>query len=532
MSSSLADCGVGKTTIARELARHLGAVHVRIDSTEPAIRASGTVYQPLNDTGYHVGYAVAEDNLRLGRTVIADSINPLRLTRDAWIAVASRAQSGAAEIEVTRSDPLRHRERLETRPGDISGLRLPTWEEVVSREYEPWNRAHIVIDATGRSVAESVKEIREILAIANPSQILRHHLPHNTPNHLRPMFARSALQRIRPLKTTGTGNLHLPPVIRLGAHNRNLPISRTISKHMLNDCHNLRPQRRVSRVMHLHQNCHTKSLRRAPSGHGACFDMRACQAANFPSPFEIPTRSEAGRSIIWGYGKTSRHPRSTSQARQSQLGAFHSARPGSRDRIRTAGPALATHRRHICLLARATTVVPAEQESVLHPRMAAWGVGYYRRSKRQRRSITIYYLGSNTRKPNQARTKSPAFRGCKIRVLPAFSLRGIPHVLVRGARRATNVPLSASLRQSGLVLGQSAAGNLDRIVSSSTQCGLRHRGKLISKLSNLSDDVLDDTSFPDAVRKIGTETCHRGGEDRKTKEHSWDARVFVCKEFV
>ena len=156
--------GVGKTTIARELAGQLGAVHLRIDSIEQAIRDSGMVTQPLNDMGYRIGYAVAEDNLLLGRTVIADSVNPLQLTRNAWIAVASRAGVGAAEVEVTCSDPQRHRQRLETRSADISGLRLPTWEEVVSREYEPWDRGHIVIDTTGRSVAEIVKELRESLA--------------------------------------------------------------------------------------------------------------------------------------------------------------------------------------------------------------------------------------------------------------------------------------------------------------------------------------------------------------------------------
>jgi predicted kinase len=155
--------GTGKTTIARELARQLGAIYVRIDSIEQAIRDSGTVNQPINDTGYRVGYAIAEDNLRLGRTVIADSVNPIQLTRDAWIGVAHRAQVGAAEVEVICSDPQQHRQRVETRPSDISGLRLPTWEEVVSREYEPWERKHIVIDTTGRSVAESVKELREAL---------------------------------------------------------------------------------------------------------------------------------------------------------------------------------------------------------------------------------------------------------------------------------------------------------------------------------------------------------------------------------
>jgi predicted kinase len=129
--------GVGKTTIVKGLARQLGAVHLRIDSIEQAIRDSGMATQSLNDVGYRVGYAVAEDNLRLGRTVIADSVNPLQLTRNAWVAVASRVGVCAAEVEVTCSDPHLHRQRLETRPTHISGLRL-TWEEVVSREYEPW----------------------------------------------------------------------------------------------------------------------------------------------------------------------------------------------------------------------------------------------------------------------------------------------------------------------------------------------------------------------------------------------------------
>ena len=155
--------GTGKTAIARELARQVGAIYVRIDSIEQAIRDSKTVNQPLNDTGYRVAYAIAEDNLRLGRTVISDSVNPIQVTRDAWMAVAHRSQVRPAEVEVICSDPQQHRQRVETRLADISGLRLPTWEEVMSRQYEPWCRKHIVIDTTGRSVAESVEELREAL---------------------------------------------------------------------------------------------------------------------------------------------------------------------------------------------------------------------------------------------------------------------------------------------------------------------------------------------------------------------------------
>ncbi len=155
--------GVGKTAIARELARHLGAVYLRIDSMEEAIRASGMVSQPLNDAGYRVAYAVAEDNLRIGRTVIADSVNPLKLTRDAWIEVANRAKVRAIEIEIKCSDISEHRRRVETRFADTPGSRVVTWEEVTSREYHAWDREHLVVDTADGSVEQSVNTLRAAL---------------------------------------------------------------------------------------------------------------------------------------------------------------------------------------------------------------------------------------------------------------------------------------------------------------------------------------------------------------------------------
>jgi predicted kinase len=155
--------GVGKTALATELARRIGALHLRIDSIEQAIVASGVVTHPLNDVGYRVAYAVAEDNLRIGRTVIADSVNPVRVTREAWVGVANRVRVRALEIEVTCSDVTEHRRRVETRTTDIPGLKLPTWEEVVSREYHRWDREHLLIDTGGRTVSQNVDAIRQVL---------------------------------------------------------------------------------------------------------------------------------------------------------------------------------------------------------------------------------------------------------------------------------------------------------------------------------------------------------------------------------
>jgi len=156
--------GAGKTAIARELARQIGAAHVRIDSIEQAIRGSVTGSLPLDDVGYRVAYAVAEDNLRIGTTVIADSVNPLRLTRDAWVNVTKRAGVRAVEVEVTCSVPEEHRRRVEARAADIPGMTMPTWADVVAREYHPWDREHLVIDSANRPIDENVRLIRATLS--------------------------------------------------------------------------------------------------------------------------------------------------------------------------------------------------------------------------------------------------------------------------------------------------------------------------------------------------------------------------------
>jgi len=149
--------GVGKTTVARELARELGAVHVRIDSIEQTIRDAGVV---VEDLGYRVGYAVAADNLRLGRTVVADSVNPWPLTRAAWREVASHASVPALEVEITCSSTEEHRRRVETRIADVDGLRLPSWQQVLDRDYRPWENADIVIDTAEEDVQRIVAVIK------------------------------------------------------------------------------------------------------------------------------------------------------------------------------------------------------------------------------------------------------------------------------------------------------------------------------------------------------------------------------------
>jgi predicted kinase len=130
--------GSGKTTLARAVASELGAVHIRIDVIETALETSGAVSLEAHpELGYRVAYFEAIEHLRQGRHVIADSVNPITVTREAWRWVASEAGAQIVEVEVVCSDPTEHRRRVEARVADISGHVEPTWNDVVTREYEP-----------------------------------------------------------------------------------------------------------------------------------------------------------------------------------------------------------------------------------------------------------------------------------------------------------------------------------------------------------------------------------------------------------
>jgi len=156
--------GVGKTTLAREVATATGAIHLRIDSIEQALRNAGW---NIEGEGYRVAYAVAEDNLRLGRTVVADCVNPWPLTRNEWQAVANRAGVRAVNVEIICSDVDEHRRRVESRSADIAGHRVPTWSEVVERDYRPWDGDHLVIDTAQSDVRRSVGTILSAMGVTS-----------------------------------------------------------------------------------------------------------------------------------------------------------------------------------------------------------------------------------------------------------------------------------------------------------------------------------------------------------------------------
>jgi predicted kinase len=149
--------GTGKTTIAGALAARLNAVYLRADTIETALRDGGV--SKIDGLGYMVGYATARENLQIGNTVIADSVNPWQLTRDAWRAAARDIGKPFFDVEVICSDKDEPRRRVENRSNDIPGLALPSWQEVVDRDYDACTEPRLEIDTAVLGVEATVEKV-------------------------------------------------------------------------------------------------------------------------------------------------------------------------------------------------------------------------------------------------------------------------------------------------------------------------------------------------------------------------------------
>jgi predicted kinase len=156
--------GVGKTTIARGLAREIGAVYIRVDSIETALKNSLLRIDPVEDAGYLAAVAVTKDNLALGLDVVADTVNPIELTRRLWSDAADACGARLLNVEIVSSDQTEHRRRIETRRSDIAGLDQPDWERVQSRGYEAWTSERLVLDTGRLPGSHCVKRIIETIA--------------------------------------------------------------------------------------------------------------------------------------------------------------------------------------------------------------------------------------------------------------------------------------------------------------------------------------------------------------------------------
>ena len=149
--------GTGKTELSQRLARYVNAAYLRIDTIEQGLRDHCRLN--VEAEGYQLAYSMAADNLKLGLSVVADSCNPWEITRREWEGIAIALGIRFLNIEVTCSDQAEHRRRVETRRNTITNLKLPTWEQVESRDYQSWTTPRIIVDTSQRLVDDSFSDL-------------------------------------------------------------------------------------------------------------------------------------------------------------------------------------------------------------------------------------------------------------------------------------------------------------------------------------------------------------------------------------
>ena len=147
----------GKSTLSMLLAKEYCAVYLRIDTIEQGLR--DLCKFDVRGEGYRLAYRIASDNLKLGHHVVADSCNPIMLTRREWEEIAIQNESIFTNIEAVCSDKEEYRKRIETRKADIKGLKLPTWDEVENREYHSWENERIIVDTANKSIEICFEEL-------------------------------------------------------------------------------------------------------------------------------------------------------------------------------------------------------------------------------------------------------------------------------------------------------------------------------------------------------------------------------------
>ena len=158
--------GSGKSMLAEGVSRALSIPLFSIDPIEAAMWRGGLKKDQTGIAAYEVAIALADEQLRLGHSVIVDAVNPIEAPRAAWRSLAAKYRAGLKIIECICADETIHRARIEARRRNIPGMPEITWARVLERraEYEPWADARLTLDTSietpDKLIAEAANYLR------------------------------------------------------------------------------------------------------------------------------------------------------------------------------------------------------------------------------------------------------------------------------------------------------------------------------------------------------------------------------------
>ena len=139
--------GAGKTTLSEALSKKMNIAVFNKDELEAAlVRRNITQVSNVNGIGYELLATLAEKQLKLGHSVILDSVASSVRADKFWKSLLTHKY---LYIECICSKEELHKERIEARKQNIPGWYEMTWSDVekVKLEYLPFSDDRVVIDS-------------------------------------------------------------------------------------------------------------------------------------------------------------------------------------------------------------------------------------------------------------------------------------------------------------------------------------------------------------------------------------------------
>jgi predicted kinase len=133
--------GSGKSTLAERIAANLKLPIFSVDPIESAIIKAGTARS--FETGlaaYLVAEKLADEQIRLGNSVLIDAVNAEDEGKQMWLDCARRLKVPLVVVECVLKDESLHRARVESRVRGLHGIEEISWAKVQARRqhYTPW----------------------------------------------------------------------------------------------------------------------------------------------------------------------------------------------------------------------------------------------------------------------------------------------------------------------------------------------------------------------------------------------------------
>ncbi len=160
--------GTGKSTLADEIARELGAPNIGFDWLMAGLTPFPSIQHALEsmeveeyrNVGYSLMTQVAEKQLRNRQSVVLDCVARGGI-HDRWHTLARQYGAGFKVIECTCSDISVHESRVVGRTRDIPGWYELRWESVLKTcaSYQPLPCEKVVLDAVD-PLADNLARVR------------------------------------------------------------------------------------------------------------------------------------------------------------------------------------------------------------------------------------------------------------------------------------------------------------------------------------------------------------------------------------